>query len=561
MSRHKPSSGAARWRRRIQLLSLVAFFALVLLARPTPGQDPSPLLNLFFYLDPLILLSTALAAHTVQVAALLALITVAVTLVFGRVFCGWFCPLGTLQAIVGRLFKPRRRQVAHWSSRQLAKYFVLIGVLVMALFGTQWLMLLDPIVILYRTTAIALLPGVQWAVEDGATAIYRSDPGIGPVRLTAVTEPVYGFLRDHVFARPQPVFLGGGLILAFFILILGLSFYRPRFWCRYICPLGALLGLLSWRPLLRRRVEADACNQCDVCSMGCHGAATNAAGAGWRPQECLGCFNCTAACASAGVKFEIVLPWGKRNGISPAAAARLGPELPQIDTSLGISRRGVFGAAAAGLAGLVMLRATPQARGKVYNPELVRPPGARAERDFLSRCTGCGACMQICPTGGLQPTLTEAGLAGLWTPRLAPRIGYCDYECNRCGQVCPTEAIMPLPLKEKQQVRIGLASFDTTRCIPYALGRECAVCEEHCPVPRKAIYLVETEVLTPRGQRRVVKQPRINAGHCIGCGTCEHVCPFKDRPAIRVTSANESRHSDNQPILPGSHGGGSSPHP
>ncbi|HRS27886.1 MAG TPA: 4Fe-4S dicluster domain-containing protein, partial [Phycisphaerae bacterium] len=224
-------------------------------------------------------------------------------------------------------------------------------------------------------------------------------------------------------------------------------------------------------------------------------------------------------------------------------------------------RRGVFGAAAAGLAGLVMLRATPQARGKVYNPELVRPPGARTERDFLSRCTGCGACMQICPTGGLQPTLTEAGLAGLWTPRLAPRIGYCDYECNRCGQVCPTEAIMPLPLKEKQQVRIGLASFDTTRCIPYALGRECAVCEEHCPVPRKAIYLVETEVLTPRGQRRVVKQPRINAGHCIGCGTCEHVCPFKDRPAIRVTSANESRHSDNQPILPGSHGGGSSPHP
>lgn len=561
MSRRKPKSGAVRWRRRTQLLSLGAFFALVLLARPIPGQTPSTLLHIFFHLDPLILLSTALAAHAVHLGALLALITVVLTLVLGRVFCGWFCPLGTLQAIAGRLVKPRNPRGEHWSRWQLAKYFVLIGVLVMAVFGVQWLILLDPIVILYRTTATALWPAVQWAVEDGSTAIYRSNPGIGPLRLTALTEPVYGFLRDHVFVRPQSVFLGSGLILAFFILILALSWYRRRFWCRYVCPLGALLGLLSWRPWVRRKVDAAACNQCDVCGMNCHGVATSAAGARWRPQECLGCYNCTDACVRRGLTFEMAPPWSTRNGASHPSAARVAQEPPAADSSLGITRRGVFGAAAAGVAGLVLLRMTPQARGTIYNPELVRPPGARPERDFLSRCTACGVCMQICPTGGLQPTLTEAGLAGLWTPRLVPQIGYCDYECNRCGEVCPTEAIARLPLAEKQQVRIGLASFDTSRCIPYALGRECLVCEEHCPVPHKAIYFVETEITTTQGQRTTVKQPRIHAERCTGCGTCEYACPFKDRPAVHVTSANEQRHPENQPILAGGNATGDSPYP
>ena len=71
-----------------------------------------------------------------------------------------------------------------------------------------------------------------------------------------------------------------------------------------------------------------------------------------------------------------------------------------------------------------LMRLGPQARGKRYNPDLVRPPGARSEKEFLARCTACGLCMKVCPTGGLQPALAEAGLEGIWTPRLVPRIGY-----------------------------------------------------------------------------------------------------------------------------------------
>jgi len=234
------------------------------------------------------------------------------------------------------------------------------------------------------------------------------------------------------------------------------------------------------------------------------------------------------------VDFAVEAPWRK-----PAAG--------QLDTS----KRALLASGLVGIGGIALARMTPVSQQKTYNPALIRPPGARAERDFLQRCIQCGLCMKVCPTNGLQPTLLEAGIEGMWTPRLVPRIGYCEYACNLCGQVCPTEAIAPLPIEEKREVKIGLATFDTTRCLPYAYNRTCLVCEEHCPVPTKAIYFTEKEVRMRDGSTEVIKQPHVDADKCIGCGNCESVCVFKDLPAVRVTSANESRHPDNQPMLAG----------
>ncbi|HUT93193.1 MAG TPA: 4Fe-4S binding protein [Thermoguttaceae bacterium] len=535
MTRRRVVNGP-RVRRAVQLVFLVLFFALLVLARPRPGVDPSPLLHAFFHFDPLILVSTWLAAHAVPAAALLSLVVIGMTIVLGRVFCGWVCPLGTIHALASRLFhgRPRKpKRPDHWSRWQLAKYYLLVAFLAMAALGGHWVAIFDPLVLLYRTTTVALLPGLQWAVEEGSTAVWQTDPGIGPMRLNSVTNPVYELTRDHVFVVPDQAFLGAGWIAAVFVVTLALNAFRRRFWCRYLCPLGALLGLFAWRPLLRRKTRPETCNQCDLCGMACHGAAAAAPGDGWRAAECLGCLNCTDSCARQSLRFGPAGPWKR-------AAA---------EERLGLSRRAALGAAAGGVAALALVRANPQSRGRQNHPRLIRPPGSRPERQFLERCTACGLCMKVCPTGGLQPAIAEAGLEGLWTPRLVPKIGYCDYTCNLCGQVCPTEAIQSLTVEAKNATKIGLACFDTTRCIPYAYARDCMVCEEHCPIPDKAIYVVEVEVEDRQGNKKTVKQPHVDPDLCIGCGVCEHVCPYRDRPAIRVTSSNESRNPDNQPIL------------
>jgi MauM/NapG family ferredoxin protein len=515
---------------------LALFLGLFLLARPVPSKDPPEWLKLYFWLDPLLLVVTFLSAHAVTALALLSLVTVVVTVVLGRVFCGWICPLGVVHDIAGRLIHGRKGRAStnRYSPWQRGKYYVLAGMIAAALFGAHWITIFDPIVLLYRTLTTGIFPLVQWGVEEASTAIYQADPGIGPVRLVKVTDPIYFFFRDRIRTVEKQAFLVSGSILGFFVLIVALNAWRRRWWCRYLCPLGALLGVLAWRPWLRRAVNSEACNRCELCGMNCHGSAAAAGGEKWRPSECFGCFNCTEACRREALGFRWEWPWKKD------------PQVAGID----LSRRGLLASAVGGVVFFGMLRARPQGRGKVYNPELIRPPGARPEPEFLARCTGCGLCMKICPTGGLQPCLFEAGLEGIWTPRLVPKIGFCSYDCNRCGLVCPTEAIQPMSLDEKRQVRMGLATFDTTRCIPYAYGRDCMVCEEHCPIPEKAIYFLEVEVVTRDGEIRRIKQPHVDPNKCIGCGVCENVCVFRDRPAIRVTSANESRHPANQPVPP-----------
>jgi len=183
------------------------------------------------------------------------------------------------------------------------------------------------------------------------------------------------------------------------------------------------------------------------------------------------------------------------------------------------------------------------------SPHLIRPPGAVPEKEFLRRCIRCGECMKVCPTHGLQPALLQGGWEGLWSPVLIPRIGYCEYSCTLCSQVCPTGAIHRLPLSEKQKVCIGLAFVDKDRCLPYDQGIPCIVCEEHCPTPKKAIWLEKGSARDRRGNLKRIQLPRVDFDLCIGCGICEKRCPVLDLPAIRVSCIGESRSPQNQLLL------------
>ncbi len=198
--------------------------------------------------------------------------------------------------------------------------------------------------------------------------------------------------------------------------------------------------------------------------------------------------------------------------------------------------------------------------GKSRHDRLLRPPGAVDESDFLSRCIRCGECMKVCPNNSLHPTLTEAGLEGLWTPTLVPRIGYCEPSCVLCSEVCPTGAIWQITPKDKgwvvgvggkqnQPVRLGTAFYDRGRCLPWALATDCIVCEEWCPVSPKAIYVEEAQVIDSAGKTKTVKQPRVDPSRCVGCGACEYACPLQERPAVYVTSIGESRSPSSQILL------------
>jgi MauM/NapG family ferredoxin protein len=174
--------------------------------------------------------------------------------------------------------------------------------------------------------------------------------------------------------------------------------------------------------------------------------------------------------------------------------------------------------------------------------DFIRPPGVveaaadadAAEQRFTELCIKCGQCLKVCLTNGLQPALTEAGLGALWTPRLVARMGECEFNCNLCGQACPTEAIPRLSLEDKQQVKMGLAYFDSDRCIPWHVGVNCTVCEEHCPTSDKAIKLEEEQAIDSAGNGYTLLRPYVQPELCTGCGICERVCPVVGAAAVRV---------------------------
>jgi ferredoxin len=255
--------------------------------------------------------------------------------------------------------------------------------------------------------------------------------------------------------------------------------------------------------------------------------------------------NCVADCPENGIQFRFFPP----------------ALIPTTIEGAHLKRRKVLTGLAAGAATLPLLRANTGLSAEPHE-RLIRPPAALPENQFLARCIRCGECMKVCPNNALHPALTEAGWEGIWTPLLVPRVGYCEPSCTLCGQVCPTGAIGEFTSQEKAwigaptgssadhpPIRLGTAFYDRGRCLPWAMGTECIVCEEWCPTTPKAVYLRSAEVADATGSMKQVRQPYIDAERCVGCGACEFACPVRDRPAVYVTSVGESRSKTNQFLM------------
>jgi len=142
--------------------------------------------------------------------------------------------------------------------------------------------------------------------------------------------------------------------------------------------------------------------------------------------------------------------------------------------------------------------------------------------------------MKVCLKNALYPATWQSGIEGFYTPVVIPRLGYCEYNCTLCGQVCPTAAIPDLSVENKQCEVLGKAVFDKNHCLPFAKKTDCIVCEEHCPIPDKAIRSREVMMTGPDGAERIVKEPYVVEDICNGCGICENVCPLETKAGIQV---------------------------
>lgn len=513
----------------------------------TPVRLPLPV-EAFLLADPFVSAMTLLSTHTVYRGLLWSLGLLALTLIFGRVFCGWICPFGTLHHFFAWILPSRhgrgasRVEANRTHGYQSVKYYLMYAFLLAAIAGSAIGGLFDPICVAVRAIGLGVVPGVQYIMHRGLGAV--QDVPARPIQ--AVADHTQDFLAQAVWGSHQFYFHQTWFIVFLLVAVLFMNRFIPRFWCRVLCPLGAFLGVFARFALFGMEKDHAKCTDCNLCLVNCQGADSPQGGVKWRQDECHMCLNCENACPEDVIKFRFL------------------PNRKSAITTPDLQRRTLLATTAAGAAFIPAARIADSLDVN-YHAKVIRPPGAVDERAFLERCIRCAECMKVCPNNALHPAMFEAGVEGLWTPILIARIGYCEHSCVLCGQVCPTGAIQKITEKEKlgqgvPPVKIGTAFYDHGRCLPWSMQTPCIVCEEFCPTSPKAIWVEEVEAPMrektpgPNGEQPAMKtvhlqRPHVDPSLCIGCGACEKVCPVQDQPAVYITSVGESRSKTNVILL------------
>jgi ferredoxin len=235
-------------------------------------------------------------------------------------------------------------------------------------------------------------------------------------------------------------------------------------------------------------------------------------------SRCIACFNCIDACPVSGLTYGISA--GDQNAeTQPVAAGQ--PDRRQFISAA----PGAIMAAGAPLMliGPARSRGDGSGQGKGRNKPAT-PPGALSLKNFNNNCTACQACVEVCPTGVLQPTWTKHGIEFIMQPEMDYKSGFCNYDCVRCSEICPTDAIMKISVEKKKLTQIGVAHLSKNQCIVYSDHTDCGACAEHCPT--KAVSMVDWKY--------GLRVPRINEATCIGCGACEYPCPTEPRAIFVV---------------------------
>jgi len=487
-------------RRLVQASFLALFFFLAFRGAYPPLATPPS--NLFLRFDPLAGLFALIAARSVSVFVRYwpAWVLLGLTVLSGRFFCGWICPLGTCFDAAGAL-KPKALRYYRPHGKAMKERLTVFRA------GEA------PRRLRIKYLLLALVLGLGIA---GVNALYFASP------LVVANRSIYMILLPQV-----PVFLLALLLLAFF--------YRPRFWCEEICPMGALMSLVSvagkrlgarWSPLAVVK-DSAACVECGgcyrECGFGVDEPYVKADSGRLRSADCTACGECVSACPSEGaLALECFgVPLARSRGLAGSRRGRGTTDTAPTGQGAGgrlTVSRGEF-IASAGLAAVMVAGYGAGLRAQAG--DVLRMPGAQDEVRFLAECNRCLACARACPDGCLKPMGLEGGLQKLWTPRFVPREASCIFDqCDHaCARVCPAGAIT---YQQPDEVRIGVARVNRRTCLGWR-GEICLVCQERC----------RFNAVENRGLRPVVVDSA-----CTGCGACEQTCPTEPASIFVVPSAS-----------------------
>lgn len=484
------------WCRQISLVLFVLLLGFT--CYPPPFWWPlaeNVRTDIFLRLDPLLALGLPMAARQYIPSLVPGLLVLGLSCVVGRVFCRYICPMGTSLSIGGSLVsafgKASAASAVSGPSPRLSPFTRHIRYLLLAALLAA---ACTGVNLLFWASPIALITRLY------ATLLYPFAHLAGAEGL-ALGQNLFNALDMPALAYAQiglRRFDGLVFITLFFGVLLYLEKRRPAFWCNCLCPAGGLMHLFY---IGQKRII----------------------------KRCAGCSKALS---------------------TPKTARAIDTVLPSRRAFLAASGAGV-GLAALNLSDAHSLLSAEQ-KGQLWSLHTIRPPGAVPEAEFLRLCVRCAQCMKACPSNGLQPIWLEAGLGGMFSPVLVSRRGPCEPDCTLCTHNCPSGALRPLTLQEKQHAKIGTAVLHASRCVAYAEGKRCLVCQEVCPygaidmvrppLSSAAATLTADQAPSPTfaPPATAVFVPVVAPSRCIGCGYCENHCPVRI-PAITVEAINALR--------------------
>jgi polyferredoxin len=420
------------------------------------------------------------------------IIVLILTLLFGRVYCSFLCPLGTLQDIL-RFFtnRFRRKKIFRFSPpKNFLRYSFLAITLLFVVFGSVFFVnLLDPYSGFGKIFSNLVRP-VYYELNNLTAEILKRYEvyTLYPVPLKSYSWASFGY--------------------SFFLLglIVWLVYRHGRLYCNTVCPVGTLLGIFSRFSIFQIRLDEALCNSCGVCGSVCKAECIDTKNRKVDFSRCVGCLNCLQVCTSSGVTFRPLIPSIKKVGATPSTHFKRRSFLKHS----GLITTGIMVVAKDSFSDGLNNGMVP-----VVREYPVTPPGSLSIAHFTGSCTACHLCVSACPTHVLQPSLFQYGLAGIMQPHMDFLASFCNFECIICSEVCPTGAILPVDLQEKKLIQLGISIFIKENCIVYTDEKDCGACSEHCPT--KAVNMVS--------YKNGLTIPEVTKDICIGCGACEYACP------------------------------------